>query len=81
MLILCTIDAIFGLRELLDTYPSLVPQLLTPLVAGTVRLMSDEVRADRVFLGNACDNAKSRTRVFDKHCYRFIGGSCRSYTA
>ncbi|KAF9785526.1 hypothetical protein BJ322DRAFT_1063691 [Thelephora terrestris] len=35
-------DAIFGLRELLDTYPTLIPQLLTPLVTATVRLMSDE---------------------------------------
>ena len=50
MLVLCTIDAIFGLRELFNTYPSLTPQLLAPLVTGTVRLMSDEVRADCVFL-------------------------------
>ena len=47
MLIRCTLDAIFGLRELLDTYPALIPQLLTPLVAATVRLMSDDVRVDR----------------------------------
>lgn len=46
MLILCVLDAILGLRELLDTYPTLIPQLLTPLVAATVRLMSDEVRVD-----------------------------------
>ena len=46
MLILCVPDAILGLRELLDTYPTLIPQLLTPLVTATVRLMSDEVRVD-----------------------------------
>jgi len=51
MLTLCTKDAIFGLRELFDTYPSLIPQLLTPLVAGTVRLMSDEVGAGLMFPG------------------------------
>jgi len=51
MLTFCTIDAIFGLRELFDTYPSLIPQLLTPFVTGTVRLMSDEVRADYVLPG------------------------------
>ena len=48
MLIFCALDAIFGLRELFDTYPALIPQLLTPLVTATVRLTSDEVRAGYV---------------------------------
>lgn len=52
MLIPCVIDAIFGLRELFGTYPALVSQLLTPLVTATVRLTSDEVRADRMFPGD-----------------------------
>ena len=43
MLIFRVSDAILGLRELLNTYPILMPQLLTPLITATVRLMSDEV--------------------------------------
>lgn len=80
MLIDCALDAIFGLRELLDTYPTLVPQLLAPFVTATVRLMSDEVRTSAMrFLESACDDAGSRTRLFGKRCYPFTGGSCLSY--
>jgi hypothetical protein len=82
MLILCVLDAIFGLRELFDTYPQLILQLLAPLVTATVRLMSDEVRVSAVlFLESAYDNTGSRTRLFGRHCSPFTGGSSLWYLA
>lgn len=80
MLILSISDAIFGLRELLNTYPTLVSQLLAPLVMATVRLTSDEVRAlDRASHADLCNNTEPRTKTFDKRYSRFTDGLYPSY--